>query len=286
MQTDHSLLREAIRAILREMDGGDLSGKSLSKVSELVEINRRLRDAGLGVEVGLASEGSGMKSFFFAVRSLNPEGASSATRLSSDVDSRMELIKSALPLEDSEAKQAVETARKLIEEIPWGRIEIRQPRPAEGPCSGAFMVNITSPTKNKWGPLLYDLAMEWASQNGGGLMSDRGSVSPSAQAVWDKYSTSRADSDPSKDDVKAVQLDILPGFLEHDKHDPKFFWGKNQLTPENLSDDCDQFPTGEHARGIVDEKGVGDWQFSPLSRAYKKNNNSVTGALSDVGLLW
>ena len=48
MQTDHSLLREAIRAILREMDVGDLSGKSLSKVAELVKINRRLRDAGLG----------------------------------------------------------------------------------------------------------------------------------------------------------------------------------------------------------------------------------------------
>ena len=277
-RSGQSILREVIQAILREdSQAADLSGKSLSKVAELADINRRLRDAGLGVEVGLASEGSGMKSFFFAVRSLNPEGASSATRLSSDVDSRMELIKSALPLEASEADQAVESERKLIEEIPWGRIEIRRPRDAEGPCSGAFMVNITSPTKNKWGPLLYDLAMEWASQNGGGLMSDRGSVSPSAQAVWDKYSTSR------KGDVEAVQLDILPGFLEHD---PKFFWGKNQLTPDTPDDDCDQFPTGEHAKGIVDEKGVGDWQFSPLSRAYKKNNNSVTGALSDVGLLW
>ena len=38
-----------------------------------------------------------------------------------------------------------------------------------------------------WGPLLYEIALEWASQNSGGLTADRGIVSPKALAVWDKY---------------------------------------------------------------------------------------------------
>ena len=264
------LLRRTIRGMLRESEGQDLSGKSLSRVAELVEINRRLRDAGLAVEAGLMSSSGGMKSFSFAIRSLDPEGDPGPVMFPSGVGARLGVVAGALPLEEKDARRAVEAAQDLIEEIPWGRIEVRRPRSSEGECSGAFTVNFTSHTKNGWGPLLYDLAMEWASLNGGGLMSDRGSVSSDAQAVWDKYSTSR------RKDVEAVQLDILPGFL---KHDP-VFWGTEQLTPDVSTDDCDQFPTGEHS------KGGGDWKYSPLSRAYRKTDNEVTRTLSDLGLLW
>lgn len=38
-----------------------------------------------------------------------------------------------------------------------------------------------------WGPLLYDIAMELASQYGGGLMSDRVSVSDDACRLWQHY---------------------------------------------------------------------------------------------------
>ena len=69
-------------------------------------------------------------------------------------------------------------------------------------CDGAFMVT-SAEAQSGWGPLLYDIAMEWATIKGGGLMPDRYSVSDSARAIWDYYLKKRA---PGKD-VEAHQLD-------------------------------------------------------------------------------
>lgn len=44
-----------------------------------------------------------------------------------------------------------------------------------------------------YGPLLYDIAIEWASSSGEGLMSDRESVSADARSVWSKYFNDRPD---------------------------------------------------------------------------------------------
>lgn len=41
--------------------------------------------------------------------------------------------------------------------------------------------------KKGYGPLLYDVAMEYATMLGGGLMSDRSQVSKSAYGVWKRY---------------------------------------------------------------------------------------------------
>lgn len=46
-----------------------------------------------------------------------------------------------------------------------------------------------------WGPLLYDIAMEWVTQMGSSLAPDRGSVSPLAQKVWHYYFYRRDDVD-------------------------------------------------------------------------------------------
>ena len=70
-----------------------------------------------------------------------------------------------------------------------------------GECGEAWMVGGAA-ASHGWGPLLYDIAIEWATKNGGGLISDRGSVSDEAQRVWNYYMNSR-------DDVKAHQLDDL-----------------------------------------------------------------------------
>ena len=110
----------------------------------------------------------------------------------------------------------------------------------EGECGNAWVVG-GSDADDGWGPLLYDVAIEWATQNGGGLISDRGSVSDDAQGVWNYYMRNRSD-------VTAHQLDDLD----------------NSLTPEE-EDNCDQ----DIGRGTV--TGMYDtWVDSALSKRYTK----------------
>ena len=112
--------------------------------------------------------------------------------------------------------------------------------PSYGNCGDAWMVG-GSGAREGFGPLLYDIAIEWATQNGGGLISDRGSVSDDAQAVWSYYERNR-------DDVTAHQLDDL----------------KNTLTPED-EDNCSQDIGRSTVYGMYDT-----WQDSQLSKRYTK----------------
>ena len=124
---------------------------------------------------------------------------------------------------------------------PSGSITIYPTEPdREGECNNAWVVG-GSDADDGWGPLLYDVAIEWATQNGGGLISDRGSVSDEAQGVWNYYMRNRSD-------VTAHQLDDL----------------NNSLTPEE-EDNCDQ----DIGRGTV--TGMYDtWVDSALSKRYTK----------------
>ena len=65
-------------------------------------------------------------------------------------------------------------------------------------CDGAFIV-VNSVATPGYGPLLYDVAIEYASILGSGLVSDRYNVSPAANKVWAKYA--------ARDDVKNFQCD-------------------------------------------------------------------------------
>lgn len=107
-----------------------------------------------------------------------------------------------------------------------------------GPCDGAWEV-VWAAADHAWGPLLYDVAMEWATMNGGGLISDRSEVSPESRAVWDYYFN-------KIQAAKSYQLDDL----------------ENTLTPEE-KDNCNQLS----AKGI---DGTDSWQDSPLSKRYTK----------------
>lgn len=69
----------------------------------------------------------------------------------------------------------------------------------EFPCQNAMMVG-WSDTNSGWGPMLYDVAMEVATLEQGGLVSDRTEVSTLAYRVWDFYLKDR-------EDVEARQLD-------------------------------------------------------------------------------
>jgi hypothetical protein len=53
--------------------------------------------------------------------------------------------------------------------------------------SGNFFIFETFPVTKGFGPLLYEILIEKASEEGVCLMSDRGKVSDDAKSVWDKY---------------------------------------------------------------------------------------------------
>jgi len=125
--------------------------------------------------------------------------------------------------------------------IVWGEVTIVnvQGREDVGPCDGAWKIS-GSEAQRGWGPLLYDIAMEWATMEGNGLMADRDSVSPSAHKVWDHYLNSRGD-------VMDHQLDNF----------------SDELTPTIQVDNCDQEVSER-------DEFVYPWHASPLSKRYTK----------------
>ena len=138
---------------------------------------------------------------------------------------------------------------------PRGKVAIMKP---DHPCGDAWEV-VLSGAQSGWGPMLYDVAMEWATQNGGGLVSDRSHVSPSAREVWNYYLSNRGD-------VQSVQLDDL----------------KNTMTPEE-EDNCEQQSAtiGRSSAGVP--KNL-DFQESPLSKRYTKAPTTMN-ALKAAGKL-
>lgn len=132
-----------------------------------------------------------------------------------------------------------------------------------GPCGGAWMIGSAEATPG-WGPMLYDVAMEYATMNGGGLVADRGSVSTAARKVWDYYMNNRGD-------VTGIQLDDL----------------KNTLTPEE-EDNCSQIvATAASAPAFGSEKSVKtDWVKSPLSKRWTKPPTTIGALRAASKLIW
>jgi len=140
---------------------------------------------------------------------------------------------------------------------PLGAVLIVQ-RTAPPPCSNAWMVAHAF-AKDGWGPMLYDVAMEWATQNGGGMMSDRVSVSNDAYGVWDYYMKNRSD-------VEVEQLDLPTDSF---KNGPQ--------------DDCKQSSTFKHlAKQDLDDDA---WVDIPLSKVYRKPGMKTFNALKAAGKL-
>ena len=122
-----------------------------------------------------------------------------------------------------------------------------------GACLGGWIV-VGSMATTGFGPLLYELAIEWASQNGAGLTPDRTSVSTYAGRVWAKYMTR---SDIEKKQLDAIKADEVP-----------------RLT-RPVADDCSQ-------RKSIDAAGE-NWMNSPFSKMYSKSNTEVLDALRAAG---
>jgi len=132
--------------------------------------------------------------------------------------------------------------------VDTGEIAVVKPSRSRGPCGDAMMVS-HSQADQGWGPLLYDLAMELATEMGGGLIADRSSVSGEARAVWDYYLANRGDT-------TGIQLDDL----------------NNTLTPED-EDNCDQ-SVSRHEPGEMLAFDA-DWENSPLSKRWTKTPTTL-----------
>jgi len=163
-------------------------------------------------------------------------------------------------IEDA-ATQQFSDLKKDDSANPSGGVEIMKTgEDQEGPCFDGYMV-AGSEAEKGWGPLLYEVALEWSSQNGGGLVADRWIVSHHAQAVWDKYD--------QRGDVGQRQMDVSHEFLP--KHmDPKNF---PKLTPDVKVDDCDQ--------SISLRKSGKGWHKDSISKIYRKDTPEVMKALGE-----
>lgn len=129
-------------------------------------------------------------------------------------------------------------------------VGIHRPEEYEGPSSGAWIVSTTS-AKKGWGPMLYDIAIEWATLNGPGLAPDRESVSPDAYRVWDYYLHKRPD-------VKSHQLDTLYNTLTQAK-----------------DDNSEQMATSKYLKVPKDKLDPDGLRSSPLSKYYTKPPTTI-----------
>lgn len=129
-------------------------------------------------------------------------------------------------------------------DFPYGYVECRMSEPTkDGECLDGFLIQGTK-AKSGWGPLLYDIAIEYASIEAGGLIPDRYTVSDDAKRVWLYYLRRRKDVSPT-------QLD-----------DPQ-----NDLTTQKF-DNCVQHSS-------IEDRGEENWAVSPLSKIWTKKPETL-----------
>lgn len=145
-------------------------------------------------------------------------------------------------------------------DIPYGEVSIISSKSfRQFECDDAWEIEHSEADKG-WGPLLYDIAMEFATLKGGGLASDRISVSPQARNVWNYYLNNRSDVTSQQLDKQANEP--IPG---------------PQLTPDITTDDCKQASSSK-------DTGRDKWFDSPLSKKYTKKPVTIN-ALRNAGRL-
>jgi hypothetical protein len=191
-----------------------------------------------------------MKLLFENWREYLHEAAYGMNELPSDTGVRIELIGS----DRAEISYVSDNPDSPIK----GEIIIA--RPSE-PCGDAWVMQ-WSKTVDGWGPFLYDIAIEWATWKGGGIVPDRGSVSKDARKIWKYYLNNRSD-------VQAHQLDDL----------------NNTLTPED-EDNCDQSIATKSTAPVIGRFLSRDFasESNPMSKRYTKEPD-VLQKLMDAGRL-
>jgi len=133
-----------------------------------------------------------------------------------------------------------------------------------GKCGGAWSIQMIRAAKG-WGPLLYDIAMEFLTKKfGTGLMADRLTVSNSAAPVWDYYENKRKDAS-----IKSHQMDDLAGTLKKKSKKDLDYKAYKGL---KAGDKCNQSKLGPN------------WIKNPRSRRWTKEP-IVINELEKLGLI-
>ena len=158
-----------------------------------------------------------------------------------------------------------------------GQIVPRYNKTPDNPCWGAIVIRklkmsdklsvwsvVSSAAAPGYGPMLYDVAMEYATQNGGGLISDRMSVSSGEKGavnVWNYYYKNRVGKD-----VEAHQMDDLSNTLtdtEDDNINQQIAKSFTQSQRKNLPTLKRLFAKKQH------------WSDHPLSKRYTKSPTTM-----------
>ena len=149
----------------------------------------------------------------------------------------------------------------------------------DGKCLGAYVIGWAGADQG-WGPMLYDIAIEYASKNGGGLISDRASLSAEAFNVWDYYMKKRADVDRAQLDDRRGTL--TPNFKMDDCNQGITF----DILGYDMYDGGDIYQTYSQWDLLNDkpEKYKRELLDSPISKVYVKNP-TVTNSLAQMGKL-
>ena len=157
------------------------------------------------------------------------------------------------------------------------RVHIQRPEYFGGKCYNAWeVIESAAVPDDGWGPIAYDIAMEFAGKDG--LMADRDVVSDEAHDVWLHYLKSRSDVSPKQHPEDKRKTGSL------DWEDAPF------ITPDNPEDDCSQdmfiynwnksrFDPGRYE----DEEA---YIKSPLTKAFvKKGGRPIIDGLMKAGRL-
>ena len=137
-----------------------------------------------------------------------------------------------------------------------------------GNCHNAYFVGWAS-ASGGWGPMLYDIAMEIATEDGSSLMADRSDVSPEALRVWDFYLSDRSD-------VEAIQLDDLNDLLTDEEKDNC----EQESFDEKLWDD---FPSLiNQTKELRNKIRKNKFLDSSLTKTYRKKNRVVLDTLEKM----
>lgn len=143
----------------------------------------------------------------------------------------------------------------------------------------------SSRAERSWGPLLYEVALEYVSSREGMLMSDRLTVSDDAEAVWNYYLR----RSQNESNLEYIQMDYesiygTPGELgikgvSDDIVVPKY-------TKNDPLDDIEQISTFKNALKRSGEENLSvEWLKSSLSKAFYKTNNDIIPILEELNLI-
>lgn len=134
----------------------------------------------------------------------------------------------------------------LFRKFPYSRVTDQ-----EGIKRVCYVIEHTEFVEYNLGPLMYDIIIEFVSNDESLLCPDRFEIKEKAQNLWRNYFNRR-------DDVKFAQLDI-----ENDNLDPKEY---PNLTP--------QFEDDFYQTMSIADMGK-EWFNSPFSKGYYKLNSHV-----------